>query len=316
MASKFLFQALTLTVIIVFSTIVSGEDSSITLPLEDGETYHSILPISGETTNPYRLAVIGDSVAWGNGLNQEHKYYNLVAEWLRTNQGKPVEIIVYAHSGAVISGASGECVKDANLNSGSPSLMKQAENIPNNIDLILVSGGINDVGIANILDPKTSEDTIRSRSEDIQEPMKELLMYLTNTTKPEAKIIVTGYYPLITEDSKLGLKDRAVGAFLARGSEESVSQALTNLAAGEANPTLGSAVSTWQSAKEFGINFENIIENDPLFKANSYTFYSTSSDSLRAAVNDVNKAIGGNRIAFVDPLFQSNNGYRASNSYL
>ena len=316
MASKFLLQALTLTILIVFSTIVSGEDSSITLPLEDGETFHSILPIRGETANPYRLAVIGDSVAWGNGLNQEHKCYNLVAKWLRTNLGKPVEIIVYAHSGAVISGASGESVKDANLNSGYPSLMDQVKNVPNNIDLILVSGGINDVGIPNILDPKTSEDTIKSRSEDIQEPMKELLMYLVDNTKPDAKIIVHGYYPLITDSSKLGWKDRAAGALLARGSEESVSQALTNLAAGEANPTLGSAVSTWQSAKEFGINLENIIENDPLFKGNSYTFYGTSSDSLRAAVNDANKAIGRNRVTFVDPLFQSNNGYRASDSYL
>lgn len=168
MTSKFLLQALTLTVLIVFSTIVSGEDSSITLPLENGETYHSILPISGETANPYRLVVIGDSVAWGNGLNQEHKYYNRVAKWLRTNLEKPVEIIVYAHSGAVISGASGESVKDANLNSGYPSLMDQAKNVPNNVDLILVSGGINDVGIANILDPKTSEDTIRSHSKDIK----------------------------------------------------------------------------------------------------------------------------------------------------
>jgi lysophospholipase L1-like esterase len=302
--------------IIVFSTIVNGEDSSITLPLEDGETYHSILPISRETANPYRLAVIGDSVAWGNGLNQEHKYYNLVAEWLRANLGKPVEIIVYAHSGAHISGASGESVKNANLNSVYPSLMYQAKNVPNNVDLILVSGGINDIGIANILDPKTSEDTIKNRSENIQEPMKELLMYLVDNTKPDANIIVTGYYPLITDDSKLGLKDRAAGALIARGSEESVSQELINLAASEDNPSLGSAVTTWQSAKEFGINLENIIENDPLFKANSYTFYSTSSNSLNAAVNDVNNAIGGNRVAFVDPLFQSNNGYRASESYL
>lgn len=196
MASKFLLQALTLTMlIIVFSTIVSGEDSSITLPLEDGETYTSILPKSGETANPYRLAVIGDSVAWGNGLDQEHKYYNLVAKWLRMNTGKPIEIIVYAHSGAVISGASSESVKDANLNSDYPSLMEQAENIPNNVDLILISGGINDVGIANILDPKTSDDTIRSRSEEIQEPMKELLVYLVDNTKPDAKIVVTGLLP-------------------------------------------------------------------------------------------------------------------------
>lgn len=316
MTSQFLLHAIALTIILFFSTIASCEDSSIALPLEGGETYHSILPISGNTANPYRLAVIGDSVAWGNGLDQEHKYYNLVARWLRTKLGKPVEIIVYAHSGAVISGASGESVKDANLNSDGPSLMSQAKNIPNNVDLILVSGGINDVGIENILDPKTSEDTIRLHSQDIQKYVKGLLMYLVNNIKPDAKIIVTGYYPLITDDSKLGWKDRGVGVFLTRGSDESVSQALTNLAAGEANPTLGKAVSTWQAAKEVGINLENIIENDPLFKANSYTFYSISSDSLRAAANDVNKAIGGNRIAFIDPLFQSNNGYRASNSYL
>ena len=66
----------------------------------------------------FNMVVIGDSIAWGNGLNKKSKYSYLVADWLQEKLNRPVEVTVYAHSGAAIAGESGKSI-DPNLNSGS-----------------------------------------------------------------------------------------------------------------------------------------------------------------------------------------------------
>jgi hypothetical protein len=337
MSLKLWRLALTLSLIMATSGVVSGEDTGVNLklgiptttensmstiygppivysePSDGGATYHSVLPIGEQTANPFKMAVIGDSIAWGNGLNQEDKYYNQVAEWLRKTLNRPVEVTVYAHSGAVISGATGES-KDPNLNSGYPTLMDQAKNIKDDVDLILVSGGINDVGIGNILDANTPSATIEQRSKDIINPMKNLLTYLLDET--DAKIIVTGYYPLITEESNVELQDRAVSGALSLTSEKTKSEASKVLVAAVADPTLSAAKKEAALSAAEGL-FNNVVSwgaEDSNLRINSDTFYAISTTSLETAVNDANK--GKNRITFIDPLFQRENGYGASESFL
>ncbi len=120
-------------------------------------THHVLLPLDGQRGDAFHMVVIGDSIAWGNGLNDPDKYYYLVADWLQEKLNRPVDVAVYAHSGAIISGETGESL-DPNLNCGYPTLIDQANNIQNkdDVDLILVSGGINDVGVMNILNAYTS----------------------------------------------------------------------------------------------------------------------------------------------------------------
>ncbi len=160
------------------------------------QTDYVLLPPDAQIADAYHVAVIGDSVAWGNGLKRENTYYYLVADWLRKVLNRPVEVRVYAHSGATIVGQTCENIDPA-FSSGCPTLMDQANSIQNaaDVDLILVSGGGNDVGVMNILDYNTPAHTITLLSLDIELKMTNLLKYLLDKT-PNAKIIVTNYYPL------------------------------------------------------------------------------------------------------------------------
>ena len=192
--------------------------------------------------------------------------------------------------------------------------MDQARNIKNkdDVDLILVSGGINDVGIQNILDANTPAETINSLSESIRDPMTNLLTYLLEETN--AKIIVTGYYPLITEESKVEIQDRAVAGSLALTSEKTISQSESVLISALDDPTAAKVEAAWYLIEGIANNIDNIGEDDANLRANSDTFYAISSDSLEKAVDAADK--GQNRIKFVDPLFERKNSYRASNSFL
>ena len=273
-------------------------------------TAHFILPSNGNETGAFHMVVIGDSVAWGNGLQNESKYSYLVGDWLQKKLNRPVDVTIYAHSEATISGESGKSI-NPNLNSETPTLMDQARSISNKdkVDLILASGGINDVGLGNILDANTPSETIRSLSESIKDPMTNLLTYLLDET--EAKILVTGYYPLITEDSKVKLQDRGVADLLGLTSKKTISQAENVLITAISDPTTANI-----DAAEYLLegSFKNVFEQDSNLRANSDTFYATSSNALDSAVKTADR--GQNRIKFIDPLFERKNSYQASDSFL
>lgn len=273
-------------------------------------TAHFILPSNGNETGAFHMVVIGDSVAWGNGLQNESKYSYLVGDWLQKKLNRPVDVTIYAHSEATISGESGKSI-NPNLNSETPTLMDQARSISNKdkVDLILASGGINDVGLGNILDANTPSETIRSLSESIKDPMTNLLTYLLDET--EAKILVTGYYPLITEDSKVKLQDRGVANLLGLTSKKTISQAENVLITAMSDPTTANI-----DAAEYLLegSFKNVFEQDSNLRANSDTFYATSSNALDSAVKTADR--GQNRIKFIDPLFERKNSYQASDSFL
>ncbi len=269
-----------------------------------GATYHNILSYGDQESNAYQLVVIGDSIAWGNGLEEVDKYYNKVAKDLQEALKRPVEITVYAHSGAVIS-TSGESAEemlfrttgslpDANLNKGGPTLMEQAAKISNDADLILVSGGINDVGALTPIKTNIPENDIRTRTKDkIEKPMAELLTNILDNTKTDAKIIVTGYYSLASDDTIMESQDQVVTS-----TAEFPSQMHTGMA---------NALEKVQNSKN----------GDTLRALNSKAFDETSTTSLQNAVDDANRADNGRgRVVFVDPKFESINSYGASKSFL
>src|ERR1700730_8697164 len=50
---------------------------------------------------PYKVLTLGDSVMWGQGLAPQHKFVQLVADYLM-GQGRQVVVGALAHSGAVV----------------------------------------------------------------------------------------------------------------------------------------------------------------------------------------------------------------------
>lgn len=270
-----------LSLLIILSTILAMSEPASSWP---SVTDHFILPPGGQKANAFHMVVIGDSIAWGNGLNTEEKYYYLVAEWLQKTLNKPIDVTVYAHSGATISGGAGESV-DPNLNSGYPTLKDQANNILNadDVDLILVSGGINDVGVMTILNVYAPAEEIDQRAQSIKDPMKNLLSHLLSNCR-NAKIIVTNYYPIVSEDSDITGIAAAYGAgvFII-------------------NDVLNKNILDAFTIKE------RLTENSNMFFGGAITALSNAaleSDS------------GANRIAFAYVNFKPANCYAASETWL
>lgn len=168
------------------------------------------------------VVTIGDSIAWGQGLPETEKFSALVTTHLRgaglIGDGGHRML---AHSGAKIGigltagpqDASGEVPLDR------PTILEQARQLAGSslhvdgVVLVLVNGGINDIGVDNLLNPLTDPTQIRLRAtQHCFEDMKTVLRACLDTF-PHARIVLTGYYPLISEDSDALLIPPLAGAF-------------------------------------------------------------------------------------------------------
>lgn len=157
--------------------------------------------------NIFRIVTLGDSVSWGQGLLENEKYDVLVADALKQKIADVVLEPRLAHSGAVIgvNGAAGSMapgeVPEARL-----TIVEQCDsftNSPETVDLVLLNGGINDVRVDVILDPLAIVPSLSKRIEvACHEGMLALLRKVSaKFTKPSCKILVTGYYTILSEES-------------------------------------------------------------------------------------------------------------------
>jgi lysophospholipase L1-like esterase len=181
----------------------------------------------GIVANPFRILSIGDSVIWGQGLLPNEKFDVLVQQALSSEHPDGVTLESLAHSGAVI-GANGA--------TGSPeigevpaprlSIIEQCDGYsksPETVDLVLMDGGANDVGIATILNPLALIPSLDAKIiHACHDGMLVLLQKVrAKFSKPTCKILVTGYYPILSTLSDplgivklLGLYGIAVPDFL------------------------------------------------------------------------------------------------------
>lgn len=158
--------------------------------------------------SPFEMAVFGDSVTWGSGLPKEDKFWKLVLRWLEAKLGRPVHAQVLAHSLAVIAP---DPVKDAvppawgEIRFRHPSITYEALSDPrldhpgpDAIDLVLVDGGINDLNPLNLFAPWHSPGWVRAQAaEHCGRKMKNLLLPMLDRF-PKARVVVTGYYPILS----------------------------------------------------------------------------------------------------------------------
>ena len=117
-----------------------------------------------QNSEVFHVVVIGDSIAWGLGLRHDEKYSYLVAKWIADQLKRPVNLKILAHNGAVLNGNSG--IESCNQECGSsyPPVEEQINRIenPEQVDLILLSGGINNVNVFNIINADVDSDKIES----------------------------------------------------------------------------------------------------------------------------------------------------------
>jgi lysophospholipase L1-like esterase len=141
-------------------------------------------PAPAPPARPFNVLVLGDSIAWGQGLRPEHRWRELLVTHLRAALGRDVvEIAPQVHSGAIIGvgdlneidqpglyapdryapGHEQPTLLDrgpyaGELPSATPTVLAQLDALDaldpgDPIDLVVVSAGINDVRIARFLNP-------------------------------------------------------------------------------------------------------------------------------------------------------------------
>jgi hypothetical protein len=176
---------------------------------------------SPRQADPFTMLSLGDSVMWGQGLAPASKFSTQVRDWVAAQTGRPVTLHNYARSGAtILPDKSLKQIKpwmnDRRLGEvpcSWPYITEQvkiaatdlsAQGIaPEKVKLILLDGGINDVGVTRILsvDPGVGAAEIATDAQRITGPGMRRLLDDAKARFPAAKILVTGYFQIASAES-------------------------------------------------------------------------------------------------------------------
>lgn len=260
---------------------------------------------------PLEMLALGDSVMWGQGLKPENKFTYIIQTWLESKTGRKVNFHREAHSGAKIFPEidKGKAFH-GEINFPSPSIFQQITNsleyyknrkdsdggklVPEAVDLIFVNGGINDMGALNIF--FSTENKISGKAKKYcYDGMSKLLTKIVHTY-PNAKIVVPGYFPLI---SGLSSPTEVLDVVLTVVKENKIQTFLSKLAKKILEKT----------PDKFHL-IHNALTN------NSNTWYAESNNRLKQAVEEINSKnknllfFGTNpQILFVEVPFKPENCY-------
>ena len=189
-----------------------------------------------------RAVVIGDSAMWGQGLAQNDKY---AFRFVRQSDIDGEEIHLspkdfIPHSGAIIGDLSTLEARNSEGNMAElglseesdfdlfawevptdyPSIYKQVTDIddPNSVDLVIMNGGINDIGMASAVEPDrdTFVRDVHRNIIQVTNTRLPLLLEHANKTFRNADIIYVGYYPALGPKSNIPpqLYQFILGAYL------------------------------------------------------------------------------------------------------
>lgn len=259
---------------------------------------------------PFNILAIGDSIVWGQGLPTEAKFTSRTRDWLEERLQVPVTLTVLAHSGAVIhrrpddSACTYKAVYAGEPPNLAPSIIAQAWwaarkgkamcasgptlSAPDDeVDLVLLDGGINDVDVVHILNPAYSglaELTRKLCHRGMVSLLGDVALLF-----PNAKVVVTGYYPIVSEESDVSV----------------LGPALLNVG------VLGVPSQFTAFARKYG--------GEPQLRRRlakqSLAFHGAATESYVSAVAKVNRARHRD-FRFVDPSFAPRNAIGAPDSWL
>lgn len=190
--------------------------------------------LRAQTARPFEFLVVGDSLIWGQGLEEKDKFYTLTAKWLRTQHfdgRRDVVLKVKAHSGSTIKFHPAEAEKyrkagrdeayefHPEVNVGFPSSWKQIEVAAEEYrsagkagaDLIMISGGITDVTTSAVYDPNGNDDELRAKIKQYCGDDMYDTLDMAVRKNPNAQIVVVGYFHAL---SKYSSGSKALNAWL------------------------------------------------------------------------------------------------------
>jgi lysophospholipase L1-like esterase len=177
-----------------------------------------------ECVEPLHLLIVGDSVAWGQGLEEPSKYSTIVGQGLEAMTGRPVEIDRGAHSGASLTGGCGPSAP-GEVPFGTPSTECQIQTAADegtHYDLVLLSGCINDVSVEYLFvtglvfdPPGRTADRVRGRVEqECAGPLADVVAQ-ARELPGSPRVILTGYYPIVSDETDQALLLDRLGLGLA-----------------------------------------------------------------------------------------------------
>jgi len=250
-------------------------------------------PLINQSNRPLQLLVLGDSILWGQGLKTEHKTWHHVKVWLEKNTGRRVIERIEAHSGAVIDRNSltdNLTSSNPEVNVGLPTINDQIDSAlrfysdPSIVDLVLLSGCGNDVGVQRLLDASKISEVDELTEAKCGKPVEDLLRRIT-TVFPAAQVVISGYYPFFSEQTK--------NDFVMKGLARRFFKTRVNDGAQLSNKEV----------------FERL-------KLNSRQWYEASNTKLADAVRKINTELGKERISFVRIEFPASYSFAAPQTQL
>lgn len=237
-----------------------------------------------------KMITFGDSVVWGQGLYPQQKFTWQIFRALAGADPTPDTLLAYAHSGASI-GAGATIVKpaiDGEVPDTYPTILQQCANYQGSIDdvdLVLLNGGINDVDSFTLDNPFLDHDDLQERI--VKHCYGDMLTLLGNVTakfnNPRTRIVLLGYYQILSTFSDRDRVPHACGLH--------------------------------------GIHLADILEElgapvlDKIFAQHAF-FVEQSTQSLRRAVDEINQGLPSPRVTFVLPPFSPQNSMLAPDSWI
>lgn len=246
-----------------------------------------------QPVRPLQMLVLGDSILWGQGLKTNDKTWHYVKVWLEKSTGRQVVERIEAHSGAVIDRSTitdNLTSSNGEVNLGLLTISDQIDSAlrfysdPTTVELVLLSGCGNDVGVQKLLDASSIGEVDEMTKAKCGEPIEKLLLRLT-TAFPSAQIILTGYYPFFSEQTK----NDFVLKRLARRFFKS------------------------QRDDKIRTSDREVFER---LKVNSIQWYQASNTTLAEAVNTINAELGQQRVVFVSVEFPAAYSFAALQTHL
>jgi len=303
------------------------------------------------TKRPLRMLALGDSVMWGQGLIEKNKFSYKLRDWLCAQRGTTecqnnqyVQLHVEAHSGAIVSKpkkkreeeTEGRFIRTVTplryageVNNGYPTLWGQLNLArrhyqnssvpPGEVDLILVNGCINDINATKLLVHRLIGGNVRKLAKRYcYDEMKRFLPEVADAF-PNARIVVPGYFPLISESTPPHILIGTVKEWIFGGKEtdaelaEAFQEDWSTEPGGNADAAKTTRIMKGLAARsrEFVHESNNALEA-AVKHLNDHRPLSPSSNTSSAAQPPEASARG----LFVSIPFGDENAYAAPNTFL
>lgn len=228
------------------------------------------------------IVSVGDSVLWGQGLREAEKFDRLLAD------ARSEELLRLAHSGAILGSEDEPPASTSDVHPeipvSCPSLWQQVRGCRRwqEAEVVLLNGGMNDVDLRRILHPWTSPAELAPEIDRVcRGQMQALLLHIADRlTRPEARIVVLGYYPILSRQSRYPGRRHAHTLLQTHG------------------------VHAPRLIPEPVVSTETMMSR---VESNCLAFWRDADAAFAKAVDAANTQLGGNRCLFVPlPLTEEN----------